>query len=143
MIAPRASTRLGAQARPHGQSMTESLVSVDAVPRRRVLVIDDEAHHRVLVSELLEGEGFDVLAASDGKEGLRHARDWRPDVILCDLLMPGMSGGDFIRAYRASPRRTPPCCSGPPWACPHDPTSCNWMRIGSSTSRSAWTSCSR
>src|ERR671931_2105941 len=58
----------------------------------RVLVIDDEAPIRLLCRVNLEAEGMDVLEASDGPSGLEKARGERPDVILLDVMMPGLDG---------------------------------------------------
>jgi DNA-binding response OmpR family regulator len=58
----------------------------------RVLVIDDEAPIRLLCRVNLEAEGMEVLEASDGPSGLALARAERPDVILLDVMMPGLDG---------------------------------------------------
>ena len=58
----------------------------------RVLVIDDEAPIRLLCRVNLEAEGMDVLEASDGPTGLEKARNDEPDVILLDVMMPGLDG---------------------------------------------------
>jgi two-component system alkaline phosphatase synthesis response regulator PhoP len=58
----------------------------------RVLVIDDEAPIRLLCRVNLEAEGMDVLEAGDGKTGLDLARDEQPDVVLLDVMMPGLDG---------------------------------------------------
>jgi DNA-binding response OmpR family regulator len=57
-----------------------------------VLVIDDEAPIRLLCRVNLEAEQMDVLEASDGPSGLEQAREHRPDVILLDVMMPGLDG---------------------------------------------------
>jgi DNA-binding response OmpR family regulator len=57
-----------------------------------VLVIDDEAPIRLLCRVNLEAEEMDVLEASDGPSGLDLAREERPDVILLDVMMPGLDG---------------------------------------------------
>jgi two-component system alkaline phosphatase synthesis response regulator PhoP len=57
-----------------------------------VLVIDDEAPIRLLCRVNLEAEGMDVLEAADGPAGLERARDDRPDVVLLDVMMPGLDG---------------------------------------------------
>jgi two-component system, OmpR family, alkaline phosphatase synthesis response regulator PhoP len=57
-----------------------------------VLVIDDEAPIRLLCRVNLEAEGMDVSEASDGPTGLERARKERPDVILLDVMMPGLDG---------------------------------------------------
>jgi two-component system, OmpR family, phosphate regulon response regulator PhoB len=58
----------------------------------RVLVIDDEAPIRLLCRVNLEAEGVTVLEAADGSTGLAIARSQRPDVILLDVMMPGLDG---------------------------------------------------
>ena len=58
----------------------------------RVLVIDDEAPIRLLCRVNLEADGMEVLEASDGPTGLEKARNDEPDVILLDVMMPGLDG---------------------------------------------------
>jgi DNA-binding response OmpR family regulator len=58
----------------------------------RVLVIDDEAPIRLLCRVNLEAEKMEVLEAADGPSGLEKARDETPDVILLDVMMPGLDG---------------------------------------------------
>ena len=57
-----------------------------------VLVIDDEAPIRLLCKVNLEAEGMDVLEAADGPTGLEQAREYTPDVVLLDVMMPGLDG---------------------------------------------------
>ncbi len=65
---------------------------VNAEGETRVLVIDDEAPIRLLCRVNLEAEGIRVLEAADGATGLDLARDERPDVVLLDVMMPGLDG---------------------------------------------------
>jgi DNA-binding response OmpR family regulator len=58
----------------------------------RVLVIDDEAPIRLLCRVNLEAEGMEVVEAADGPSGLERARDDHPDVVLLDVMMPGLDG---------------------------------------------------
>ena len=58
----------------------------------RVLVIDDEAPIRLLCRVNLEDEGMEVLEAGDGPTGLELARSEVPDVVLMDVMMPGLDG---------------------------------------------------
>ena len=58
----------------------------------KVLVIDDEAPIRLLCRVNLEAEGMNVIEAPDGPSGVDKARDERPDVILLDVMMPGLDG---------------------------------------------------
>ena len=69
----------------------------------RVLVIDDDVAARELLGRLLATEKFDVRSADSGEEGLRLARDWKPDVITLDVLMPEMDGWAVLRALKADP----------------------------------------
>jgi DNA-binding response OmpR family regulator len=58
----------------------------------RVLVIDDEAPIRLLCRVNLEAEGMEVIEAADGPAGLEKARAEKPDVVLLDVMMPGLDG---------------------------------------------------
>ena len=58
----------------------------------RVLVVDDEPPIRLLCRVNLEAEGMEVLEAADGPAGVESAREERPDVILLDVMMPGLDG---------------------------------------------------
>ena len=58
----------------------------------RVLVIDDEAPIRLLCRVNLEAEGMQVIEAADGPTGLEQAREHTPDVVLLDVMMPGLDG---------------------------------------------------
>src|SRR3954453_21897629 len=61
-------------------------------PMTRVLVIDDEPPIRLLCRVNLEAEGMEVLEAADGPSGLDQARREHPDVVLLDVMMPGLDG---------------------------------------------------
>jgi CheY-like chemotaxis protein len=68
-----------------------------------VLVIDDEAAVRDLMQRFLTKEGFRVVLAPGGEEGLRLAREVRPDAITLDVMMPGMDGWAVLSALKADP----------------------------------------
>jgi len=70
----------------------------------RVLVVEDDEGIREMLRYSLAGAGFSVHEASDGASGLRTARTAQPDLILLDLMLPGMSGFDFCRALRRTSR---------------------------------------
>jgi CheY-like chemotaxis protein len=72
--------------------------------RKRVLVADDNADIRQLWRAYLTVTGYDVSAASNGKEAIARALEDKPDVILMDFSMPGMDGADAARALKADPR---------------------------------------
>ena len=67
---------------------------------KRILIIEDQAPMRRNLAQLLELEGYAVLSADNGLTGLELARKERPDVILCDVMMPGLDGHGVIRALR-------------------------------------------
>lgn len=74
------------------------------VPGRiRVLVVDDDQENVALITRLLQREGYPVRTANDGPAGLRLAAAWRPDLVVSDVLMPGMSGLEMCRRIRQSP----------------------------------------
>jgi CheY-like chemotaxis protein len=66
----------------------------------RVLLVDDEPANLDLLEALLEPEGFKVLTASGGKEGIEVARAQQPHLILLDLMMPNVTGFDVVEALR-------------------------------------------
>lgn len=64
-----------------------------------VLVVDDAENLRMLLKSYLTQEGYRVVTAADGRQALFVAREEKPDLIILDLMMPEMSGYDFMRAY--------------------------------------------
>lgn len=68
-----------------------------------ILVIEDHPQMRENLILMLEMEGFDVLWAEDGRRGLELARTRVPDLILCDVMMPGLDGYGVLHALRADP----------------------------------------
>jgi two-component system, sensor histidine kinase and response regulator len=69
-----------------------------------VLVVDDEESNRMLLSALLERDGYRVALAQDGKQALESIAHEIPDVILLDVMMPGMDGHTVCRQIRVNPR---------------------------------------
>jgi CheY-like chemotaxis protein len=67
----------------------------------RVLVVDDDPALSEMLSIVLRGEGFDTAVVSEGTRALPALRELRPDVVLLDLMLPGMNGIDVCRAIRA------------------------------------------
>jgi two-component system, sensor histidine kinase len=72
-------------------------------PGRRVLVVDDNPDAADALATLLRGWGHDTRAAYGGEAGLRAAREFRPDVCLLDLGMPGLSGFELAERLRREP----------------------------------------
>jgi DNA-binding response OmpR family regulator len=68
---------------------------------KRVLVVDDDIKTVEVVSLYLKHDGYRVLAAYDGNEALRLARESRPDLIVLDIMLPGLDGLEICRALRA------------------------------------------
>lgn len=66
----------------------------------RVLVVDDEAQITRVLRTALSAQGYDVRAANEPEEALRVFEDWSPDLVVTDLMMPGMTGIDLCRAIR-------------------------------------------
>ncbi|MDY7090519.1 MAG: response regulator [Actinomycetota bacterium] len=78
--------------------------------RTQVLIVDDSLTFREQLRELLEGEGYAVLLAPSGEEGLRMAADRRPQAVIVDGVMPGIDGATVIRRIRLDPAlRDTPC----------------------------------
>lgn len=75
---------------------------------KRVLMIDDEAGVSQLVQALLRDEGFEVRAESNGPAGLAALDEMPFDVVLLDLMMPGMSGWEFLDALQTRADGRPP-----------------------------------
>jgi CheY-like chemotaxis protein len=68
-----------------------------------ILVVDDDAHIRELVCEVLDLEGYQVRSATDGLAALHLLADWHPDLIILDLNMPRMDGWTFCARQHEQP----------------------------------------
>jgi two-component system response regulator MtrA len=68
--------------------------------RGRVLVVDDDAALSEMLGIVLRGEGFEPVFCADGAQAVQAFRDSRPDIVLLDLMLPGMDGIDICRAIR-------------------------------------------
>lgn len=67
----------------------------------RILVIDDEPQITRVLRASLSAQGYDVRTANDPEEGLRIFKEWEPDLVITDLMMPGISGVEVCRAIRS------------------------------------------
>ncbi|HXU73298.1 MAG TPA: sigma-54 dependent transcriptional regulator [Polyangia bacterium] len=76
------------------------------MPRERVLIVDDEANARTALAELLRDEGYVVEIAADGFKALPKLEELRPDVVVTDLKMPGLTGLELMEKIR---ERDPEC----------------------------------
>jgi CheY-like chemotaxis protein len=67
---------------------------------KSVLIIEDNEPIRRLIAGYLITSGYEVLEAEDGYWGLEYSRQFQPDLVLCDVMMPGLSGFDVLRGIR-------------------------------------------
>jgi len=74
--------------------------------KKTILVVDDKANVRTLLQDYLTESGFQVVTADDGCDALFVAQQEKPDLILLDIMMPEMSGYEFMHVYRKK-RNTP------------------------------------
>jgi len=72
--------------------------------RKRVLVVDDEPGIVKVVGIKLRLHGYDVMTATSGVEAVKLAREWHPDILILDILMPGMSGVEVLEKVRVFSR---------------------------------------
>jgi DNA-binding NarL/FixJ family response regulator len=70
---------------------------------KKILVIEDQAPMRRNIALMLEMEGFEVITASNGAEGIATAKQERPDLVLCDVMMPELDGHAVLQALRTDP----------------------------------------
>ena len=71
--------------------------------RKKVLVVDDERDLVELIGMNLQRNGYEVVAAHDGGTGLELARKQKPDIMILDVMMPGLSGRDVTVALKGDP----------------------------------------
>ena len=75
-------------------------MSGEHVSMKKILVVEDAKALRRDIIEMLGYEGYQVEGAENGQEGIERARDYRPDLIICDIMMPVMDGYDMLRELR-------------------------------------------
>jgi signal transduction histidine kinase len=83
--------------------MTEPALRRREAVTGRVLVVDDQDPNRLLLRDLLEAQGHEVIEAVDGSEALQQVATMSPDVVLLDIGMPGMDGFEVCRRIKAEP----------------------------------------
>ena len=70
---------------------------------KTILVVDDEYALAEILTDLLQAEGYRVVSAANGKDGLERWKTERPDLVLTDLMMPIVDGRELVRSARALP----------------------------------------
>jgi two-component system, OmpR family, response regulator len=85
------------------------MTTIDAAPPKeaRLLVVDDEPNILELLSASLRFAGFDVATASNGNDALRVAETYQPDLVVLDVMMPGLDGFEVVRRLRKDDERVP------------------------------------
>jgi len=73
------------------------------MPAKTILVVDDTPHNVKMLVDLLSAKGYETITASSGKEGLDQIEARRPDLVLLDVMMPGLDGYEVCRRIRANP----------------------------------------
>ncbi len=69
--------------------------------KKRILLTDDEPNIVLVVTKRLEIQGYEVLIARDGEEALKKARELKPDLVLLDIMLPGVDGLNVCRILKA------------------------------------------
>lgn len=77
--------------------------ALDSRSGQRILIVDDEASVADLIEAVLVSEGYTVAIARDGIQGILLARDWKPDLVLMDVMLPGIDGTTAIRRLKSDP----------------------------------------
>lgn len=70
---------------------------------KKILIIEDNTDVRENLEEILQLSGYEVLAAKDGKEGVNSANSWKPDLILCDVMLPVLDGFGILQILSKNP----------------------------------------
>jgi two-component system, OmpR family, response regulator len=87
--------------------MTMSTTELRAPTEARLLVVDDEPNILELLSASLRFAGFDVATATNGNDALRVAASYQPDLVVLDVMMPGLDGFEVVRRMRKDEQRVP------------------------------------
>ncbi|MDD5144583.1 MAG: response regulator [Candidatus Pacebacteria bacterium] len=73
----------------------------------KILIIEDDKFLRELISQKLLKEGYEIVEAIDGEEGVKKAKEEKPDIILLDLILPGIDGFEVLTRMRADKENPP------------------------------------
>lgn len=72
--------------------------------QKKILVVDDENLLREMVTSRLQSDGYDVIQAVDGKEGLEKVKKERPDLVILDIMLPKMNGYEVCGLLKSDPQ---------------------------------------
>ena len=72
--------------------------------KKKILVIDDDKDIVIYLTTLMEDNGYDTVSAVDGVDGLAKVKAEKPDLILLDIMMPGLDGYEVAKRLKAEPR---------------------------------------
>jgi DNA-binding response OmpR family regulator len=72
--------------------------------RGKVLVVDDEEYIQHILNFSFGAEGYEVVTAADGEEGIKKAQDEKPDIIVLDIMMPTMDGYEACKRLKSDPK---------------------------------------
>lgn len=70
---------------------------------KRILIVEDAKHIQEATSFILKKEGYEIDVASNGAEALAKIKTFRPEIVICDIMMPVMDGLTFLQAVRGNP----------------------------------------
>ena len=71
--------------------------------KRKVLIVDDEPSIAKILRKQLEVAGFEVTVAVDGEDGLAKVREWKPELVLLDVMLPKINGHEVCKTLKADP----------------------------------------
>lgn len=69
---------------------------------KQILIIEDDINIRETLCDILELKGYDVIAADDGQSGILRAAQYKPDLIICDIMMPKLNGYQVLEVIRTN-----------------------------------------
>jgi len=70
---------------------------------KRILIVEDDRFLRELIAKKLSGENFDIIEAVDGEEGVKKIKEEKPDLVLLDLILPGIDGFEVLTQVKENP----------------------------------------
>ena len=78
-------------------------MSESTAPPKKVLVVDDEMDMRIFLSTVMKTSGYETVTTREGAEGIRKAKEIKPDLVIMDVMMPGEGGVQMYRALKTDP----------------------------------------